>query len=217
MDSRDEPALVLREEGLTLVGGGLEVRGDFERLLPRLRRDRIGRELLVRAARVRGVPFPWAVDATAGLGDDSLLLAAAGFRVTLFERDPAIAALLRDAMERARHVPELADAVARMELVEGDSVEGLRGLHSSPDVVLLDPMFPERRKSAAVKKKLQLIQQLEMPCEDEAALLEAALAAKPRKVVIKRPAKGPALAQRRPSYAVAGKAVRFDVHVVASA
>ena len=43
--------------------------------------------------------------------------------------------------------------------------------------------------------------------------MAAALAAQPRKVVIKRPAKGALLAGMKPSYSVAGKAVRYDVLV----
>ena len=183
------------------------------RLLPRLRPDRLGRELLVRAARVRGVEAPTAVDATAGLGEDSLLLAAAGFTVTMFEKDPVIAALLRDALERAASDPQLAGVAARMTLVEGDSVAGLRELDFSPDVVFLDPMFPERTKSAAVKKKFQLLHHLERPCDNEEELLDAALAARPRKIVIKRPPKGPWLAGAKPSHSIAGKAVRYDVIV----
>ena len=200
-------------EGLALVGDGMVLRADFARLMPRLRPDRLGRELLVRVARVRGVESPTAVDATAGLGEDSLLLAAAGFAVTLFEQDPVIAALLRDALERAANEPQLADIVARMTLVEGDSVAGLRELGFSPDVVFLDPMFPERTKSAAVKKKFQLLHHLERPCDNEEELLDAALVAHPRKIVIKRPPKGPWLAGAKPSHALAGKAVRYDVIV----
>ena len=95
--------LLLREDerGVALTGDGMELRGDFSRMLPRLRHGALQRELLVRAARVRGVDAPTAVDATAGLGEDALLLAAAGFSVTLCEHDPVIAALLRDALRRA--------------------------------------------------------------------------------------------------------------------
>ena len=201
------------DEGLELVGDGMVLRADFARMLPRLRPDRLARELLVRAARVRGVESPTVVDATAGLGEDSLLLAAAGFTVTMFERDSAIAALLRDALERAADEPQLAGIVERMTLVEGDSVAGLRELSVPPDVVFLDPMFPGRTKSAAVKKKFQLLHHLERPCEDEEGLLAAALSARPRKVVVKRPPKGPWLAGVKPSHSLAGKAVRYDVIV----
>ena len=100
-----------------------------------------------------------------------------------------------------------------MTLVEGDSVAGLRELSVPPDVVFLDPMFPERTKSAAVKKKFQLLHHLERPCEDEEGLLAAALSARPRKVVVKRPPKGPWLAGVKPSHSLAGKAVRYDVIV----
>lgn len=206
-------SLIRDDRGLALVGQGMELRGDFTRMLPRLRQGRLQQELLVKAARVKGANAPTAVDCTAGLGEDSLLLAAAGFTVTLFERDETIAALLADALERAAAEPRLADAVLRMSLVVGDSIAGLAALSAPPDVVYLDPMFPARTKSAAVKKKFQLLHHLEQPCEEEADLVEAALAAHPRKVVIKRPAKGALLAGMKPSYSVCGKAVRYDVLV----
>jgi 16S rRNA (guanine1516-N2)-methyltransferase len=201
------------EQGLALAGDGMELRGDFARLLPRLCQDRLHRELLVRAARVRGVDAPTAVDATAGLGEDALLLAAAGFAVTLCERDPVIAALLADTLLRAREDERLSKVAARMRLVEGDAIETLAALDEAPDVVFLDPMFPERRRRASTNKKLQLFQVLERPCEDEDALMAAALAAHPRKVVVKRPLKGPHLAGVKPSSSLAGKVVRYDVIV----
>lgn len=207
---------------LTLVStDGLSMCGDFTRDLRRLRPANLSHELLVRAARVRGVEHPRAFDATAGMGEDSLLLAAAGFEVTLYEHDAVIAALLQDALDRAARVPELVPVVARMSLVQGDSVEALRELANAdetlrPDVVLLDPMFPERRKSASVKKKAQLLQRLERPAQDEREMLDAAIAAHPRKVVIKRPLKGQLLAGMKPSYQISGKAVRYDVIVPAS-
>ena len=72
-------------------------------------------------------------------------------------------------------------------------------------------MFPERKKKSKVKEKLQLIQKLESPCTEEATLLEAALATGAPKIIIKRPAKGPWLAGRKPSYVIEGKVIRYDV------
>ncbi len=232
----EQLALRVGEDGLVLARDGMELRGDFSRMIPRLRQGALQRELLVKAARVKGVDAPTAVDATAGLGEDSLLLAAAGFEVTLCECDPVIAALLQDTLRRSADDPQLASAVARMHVVCGDSKEvlrsfaaggdgagscgfatdgALRGLATGgtpPDVVYLDPMFPGRTKSAAVKKKFQLIHHLERPCDprEEELLVEAALAAHPRKVVIKRPIKGAYLAGIKPSHSLSGKAVRYD-------
>ena len=131
------------------------------------------------------------------------------------EGDPVIAALLADGLRRAVDDPELSGIVGRMSLVEGDSVEILPSLTEAPDVVYLDPMFPARTKSAAVKKKFQLLHRLESPCADEASLMDAALAARPRKIVVKRPIKAPVLAGVRPSHSISGKAVRYDVIVPA--
>lgn len=202
------------EEGLFLMDeSGLKIRGDFTKMLPRLKPNNLNGEMLVKAARTKGVSCPVAVDATAGMGEDSLLLAAAGFRVKLFERDPVIAALLADTLERAAKAPELADIVGRMELACADSLEELPRLNFVPDVVVLDPMFPERTKSASVKKKFQLIHQLERPCDTEKELLAAALSSGAHKIVIKRPLKGAYLAGRKPSYSLSGKAIRYDVIV----
>lgn len=213
--SAEAPRLIRDDLGLALAQGDVVVRGDFNRMRPRLKPANLARELVVRSAKVKSqTDEPLAVDATAGLGEDSFLLAAAGFRVLMFERNEIVAALLQDALVRAAGEPDLTDIVARMQLVEGDSVSALARLDEAPDVVLLDPMFPEKKKNAAVKKKLQLLQQLERPCEDEAALLEAACSALPRKIVVKRPAKGPYLAGRKPSYSLAGKAVRYDCIVL---
>lgn len=202
-------------DGLILEGDGMRLRASFGDMKRRLFHGKLNGELLVRAARLKGIEEPTLVDATAGLGQDSLLLAAAGFSVTLIECNPVIAAMLVDAIERARRDPELADAAGRMQVIEGNSLKVLRDLSMPPDVVYLDPMFPGRSKSAAVKKKFQLLHRLEMPCEDEMALLEAARAAHPRKIVIKRPVKGPHLAGVKPDYTLRGKAVRYDCIVMA--
>lgn len=207
-------ALVRDERGLALTDGTMTVRGNFSRMAGRIEPGKLSRELIVRAAKAKEAEGPpTAVDATAGLGEDALLLAAAGFSVQLFERNPVIAALLEDALERAAATPGLAHAVSRMTLFEGDGIAGLARLRERPHVVLLDPMFPDKRKSSAVKKKLQLLQRLEQPCEDEATLLQAALDAQPNKVVVKRPVKGPHLADRKPDYSISGKAVRYDCYV----
>ena len=209
-------ALHVGEDGLSLVGDGMTLHADFSTMLPRLRPGKLQNELLVRAAKIKGVSNPKAFDATAGLGEDSFLLAAAGFEVDLYESDSVIAALLQDALLRAQEHPELAKIVNRMHFHEGDSVEALAQLAKRdnadqlPDVVYLDPMFPARTKSAAVKKKFQLLHHLERPCSNQEEMLDAALSVHPRKTVIKRPPKGPYLANRKPSYSLAGKAVRYD-------
>lgn len=223
-----ELVLVVDAEGLALARDKMVLCADIARELRRLRPGALARELLVRAARIKQAEGPvHAVDATAGLGEDALLLAAAGFTVDLYERNPVIAALLEDALRRARAVPELAEVAGRMRLAGSDSIAALREMAACardgevrqvscgawPDVVYLDPMFPERRKSAAVKKKFQLLHGLEVPCEDEEALLDAARMVRPRKVVVKRPVKGAYLAGVRPSYSIAGKAVRYDCYV----
>ncbi|MCL1979528.1 MAG: class I SAM-dependent methyltransferase, partial [Proteobacteria bacterium] len=172
-----------------------------------------GQELLVQAAKVRGCSRPLVIDATAGLGRDGFLLAAAGCRVRMIELHPVIAALLADGLSRARNTPALATAAGRIELVVGDAREQMLKLPEPPEVIFLDPMFPERTKSALVGQELRLLQLLAPKGCDPESLLPAALAVSTRKVVVKRPLKATPLAALAPSYTRRGKAVRFDVYL----
>ena len=115
--------LVRDRQGLSLQDQqGLSIRGDFTRMLPRLRQANLQNEFLVKASRLKGIEgVPAAVDATAGLGEDSLILAAAGFQVDLYEHNPIIAELLADALERAAGLPELAETVSRMRNSQQDA------------------------------------------------------------------------------------------------
>ena len=222
--STDDMSLTRDENGLSLAWNGMLLRGDFTEMIPRIRPGKLESELIVKASGIlksKGnmTHSPLAIDATAGLGEDSLLLAAAGFRVKLYERDEVVFALLKDAVERALELPDndeyalLKDAVSRMEIINEDSIAAMKSMAEEdehPDVVFLDPMFPERRKSSLVGKKLQMLQQIEKPCDDEEELLAAAIALKPRRIIIKRPPKGPCLCGIKPTFSLGGKSVRID-------
>lgn len=213
--SSNDVYLQIDAEGLALVENGRVLRGDFTKMLPRLVPNNLNHELLVKACKLKGIPGPLtAVDATAGLGEDAFLLAAAGFHVRLYERNPIIAVLLYDALRRGSESPDLAPVIGRMQLQMEDSIAALPQLTPPPDIVVLDPMFPSRQKSGLIKKKFQLLHQLEQPCSEENILLNAAISCSPRRIVIKRPLKGPYLAGMKPSYSLKGKSIRYDCMVL---
>lgn len=200
-------------KGVSLTGYGLTYQGDFENMLHRVTNGRLSHEMLVRAAKSDGENLK-AIDATAGMGEDGFLLAAYGYEVTLYEQNPVIAALLKDALRRAKKHMVLKDIAARMKLIEGNSVECLAKQLDSVDVIYLDPMFPARQKSSLINKKLQLIQKLEPPCSEETDLFDAAIKANPEKIIVKRPLKSEFLAGRKPSYTLNGKAIRYDCYTL---
>lgn len=210
---KEEPKLIMEDGVLALSDGELSMTGDFSKLIPRLKQSNLEREMLVKAARIKGFEGTLKVfDATAGMGEDSLILAAAGFDVTLCEYNETIAKLLEDALKRAMDDKALAPVVSRMKLINGDSIKVMKDIKA--DVIYLDPMFPERKKSGLIKKKFQLLQGLERPCDNENELFEAAINAGPKKIVVKRPAGAPALADKKPSYTVPGKVIRYDCYLI---
>lgn len=180
-------------------------------------------EMLVRACGVPNDGSPWPlVDATAGLGRDAFLLAVCGADVTLLERQPVLALLLAGALDAlAGAHPDIA---RRLHLRQEDAVGYLQSLADSPPearpaVVYCDPMFPPRGKSAAVGGEMQVLHRLVGETPDAGALFAAALGAATRRVVVKRPLRAAPLAavgreHIRPSYALEGRASRFDVYLV---
>lgn len=209
--ARDCLVLDASAAGLSLRNNGCVLKLDFSQMLPRLIPNNLNHELLIKAARFKNSSGPLtAIDATAGLGQDAFLLAASGFTVQLYERDPIIAVLLEDALFRGKRDTRIAPVLDRMHLHIADSIQTLPQLSASPDVVLLDPMFPKRQKSGLIKKKFQLLHLLEQPCQDEAALLAAAISCNPRRVIIKRPCNGAWLAGKHPTYVLKGGTTRYD-------
>ncbi len=172
-----------------------------------------GQDLPRAAGFVRG-QSPSIADATAGLGRDAFLLASLGAEVTLIERSPEMHRLLALGMERARQAgAEHAAIMARMTLILGDAREVLPTL--SPDVVLVDPMHPPRRKSALVKKQMRLIRDVVGPDPDALELMQVALATAGKRVVLKWPLRAdPLPGLRAPSHQIKGKSLRFDVFMV---
>lgn len=207
----DYLTVLFDSKGVSLSGFGLSYQGDFENMLHRVTNGRLQHEMLAKAVKTDQENLK-AIDATAGMGEDSLLLAACGYQVTLYEQNPVIAILLKDTLRRAKKNTVLKDIVSRMQLVEGDSIEHLNKRLDPVDVIYLDPMFPGRQKSGLINKKLQLIQKLEPPCSKETALFDAAMAAQPSKIIVKRPLKSPYLDERVPSYSLKGKAIRYDCY-----
>ena len=168
---------------------------------------------LARAVGLKGGAAPTIVDATAGMGRDAFFLASLGASVTLIERSPEVHAALGEAMVRASaHSDELAAIMARMTLLHGDSRRLLPVL--APEVVLVDPMHPERTKSALVKKGMRDLRDIVGADLDAQELMTVALASATRRVVLKWPLRAaPIEGLRRPSHQIAGKTTRYDVFV----
>lgn len=159
-------------------------------------------------------------DATAGLGRDAALFASRGLEVIAFERNAAVFALLEDALRRARLSAPAASA--RIALHHGDARVALRGdagtalAHLGPiDVVYIDAMYPPKRKrSAATRKELRILQDLVGHDDDAEELLQAARAVASKRVVVKRADDTPAIVA--PDVTYRGNTVRFDVYVTHS-
>lgn len=192
---------------------------DFGAAAMRHRRKGGQNELLGKAVGALRRPGLKVLDATAGLGRDSFVLADLGCQVLMCERERLMSVLLESGLNSAQAAEEpwLSEVAGRMKLSSGDAMQLSGDELRTCDVIYLDPMFPQRGKSAAVKKEMALFQRLldgSGAVDDSDRLLQWALQQDVARVVVKRPLKAPHLADHRPSHSVSGKAVRFDVYVL---
>ncbi|UTA46675.1 class I SAM-dependent methyltransferase [Simiduia sp. 21SJ11W-1] len=210
--------LALTEAGLQLQQTGAKAHGpvwvDFNAGSADHRRQYGGGrgQMIAKAVGLKTGIRPQVLDATAGLGGDAFVLASLGASLVMQERNPIVHALLGDGLARlgADARAELQAVHARMQLLP----HGADSTRTMPraQVIYLDPMFPAREKSAAVKKEMAAFHNLVGEDDDQATLLDLALAQAEYRVVVKRPRKAPALAGREPTLSLAGKSSRFDIY-----
>jgi len=201
--------------GLVLSGHEsiLPITVDFPVYLRNLKNlNELNSQPLVRAI---GKTVRLVVDATAGMGQDSFMLAVAGYEVIGYERSYEVHALLENGLQRAMSEPAIREMIdERLQFRQGDAISELPLLEPQPDAVYLDPMYPpKRRKSALSKKEMEVFRELVGDDDDAAGLFETALASARERVVVKRPHYAEPIGGK-PSMSYESKLVRFDVYKV---
>ncbi len=163
------------------------------------------------------------LDATCGLGRDAFILASIGGYVTMIERIVEIHALVEGALMQAVEWgklsdPKLVEILNRMKLIKADAISHMLSINrdSRPDVVYLDPMFPTRKKSAKVKKEMNVLHNVVGSDSDSHEMLRVALSCARKRVVVKRPKAAQALGCEKVNYTFKGKSNRYDVYICAN-
>jgi 16S rRNA (guanine1516-N2)-methyltransferase len=126
-----------------------------------------------------------------------------------------MAALLHDALQRAAIAPALSAIVPQqLQLIQIDACTFLQQLNPQayPDVILCDPMHPNRSKTALVKKDMRILQTIVGQDIDASELLQLALIKAKKRVVVKRPRHAPPL-WPNPTMVHSYTSSRFDIYL----
>ncbi|WP_394124867.1 class I SAM-dependent methyltransferase [Psychrobacter nivimaris] len=231
-----QPILLLDyKDKLSWLSDGLSVAPEWDKLQRRVVSAGRKSELLLQAAKITSDSH--VIDATAGFGHDSLILASTGAQVTMLEQQPLMALLLLAEQQRMSALPNWQKLMSRLQIINTDALSYFANLEAGTvvdnattiDVVYLDPMFPEDSyqdsrtgKGAKVGKHMQALHQLARPptLDEEQQLLDSAQAVVSRyrqaqgRVVVKRPQYAPLLAEQPASESWHNEAVRFDGYFV---
>lgn len=189
---------LLFDDDLYLLANGMKVNPNWHALQKRIVTAGKKTELLLKASKLQaGMTV---IDATAGFGHDSLILASTGATVAMIEQNPLMFVLLQNEIAKMQTNPNWQKLLSRLSLHFGEAVAILPTL-ATADMVYLDPMFPDDSyKSAQVGKQMQILHTLAHPptLEQEIQLLTTArnqLNANGR-VIVKRPKNAPNLANQ---------------------
>ena len=223
--------LLLDEKNkLSWLSDVLSVAPEWDKLQRRVVSAGRKSELLLQAAKITSDST--VIDATAGFGHDSLILASTGAQVIMLEQQPLMALLLLAEQLRMNTLPNWQKLMSRLQIINTDALNYFAKLQTDAkaiDVVYLDPMFPEDSyqdsktgKGAKVGKHMQALHQLACPPtpEEEMQLLQSAQAVVSQsaqtsgRVIVKRPQFAPQLAHQSASESWYNEAVRFDGYFV---
>lgn len=167
-------------------------------------------QLLAKAVGMKSGFIPSVLDLTAGFGSDAYVLASLGCEVTMLERSPFVAALVENGLERLfLKQPTLKN---KLHFICIEAKQYLLTLEMKPDVIYIDPMYPNKERKTAAKKEMTILRFLVGDDNDAVDLLPLALAAAKKRVVVKRPRLAPQLNNHTPDVTFKGKSSRFDVY-----
>jgi 16S rRNA (guanine1516-N2)-methyltransferase len=212
--------LALSSTGLCLEDvkkklGSLKIDFLNGKLAYRLRHLKNQKQLLARAIGLKPNFKPIVLDATAGLGSDGFILSQLGCPVLLLERSPIIFLLLRDALKRAlNHSNSLPPSI---KIINVDALIYMKkiivGMQAPPEIIFLDPMYPDSNKSALVKREMRFLRQLVGDDNDAPKLLKLGLTCAKQRVIVKRPRLSNYLAEIKPHHSLLGKQHRLDIYL----
>ena len=153
------------------------------------------------------------IDATAGLGYDSFILASLGAKVTLIERSEKMYEILQNGINEGLSCGgEIEKIINRMDLLFGDSKDILPKL--SPEIIMIDTMYKDRKKTALVKNNMRLVREIVGPDSDYIELLKVALNCARHRVVLKQPRYADPIKEiRKCSHQILGRTIRYDVYM----
>ena len=176
-------------------------------------------QAIAKAMGLKAGTTPEILDTTAGLAGDAFVLATLGCPITMIERSPIIFTLIEDAIERASLSDKFQTIIKQgFNLINADAndfiKQQLNKNGAKPDVVYIDPMYPERKKSALVKKDMQVLQRLHGNDDSSAQLFENALLFAKKRVVVKRPLHAETISRKVPNTCIKSKKTRYDIYTL---
>ena len=169
-------------------------------------------QLVARAVGMRKTTNLRILDCTAGLGRDGFNLAALGASVVMTEHNPLIFALLKDAKKRVEDSGQYAEAIKRVELINGNAADTIN--REPWDVIYLDPMYEHQGRTALPQKEMQIFRDLNSGAADAGPLLASALQSRAKRVVVKRAASAECLGNLKPDLDLSGSQARFDIYLI---
>ena len=159
------------------------------------------------------------LDATAGLCRDSLRMSYWGHKVWACERDVELGKMLESSLAEARAHEFYQDWIERLSFYPGATESFLKeNPEITFDIVVIDSMFPDEKRKGLPKKNIQELKALVSDDSDNAAELltfchDFAWKQKPKKILVKRPLKAPALDRFRVSHSFEGRSHRWDLYL----
>ena len=189
---KDKGVVLFTQEGLTFSL-------DFS-----VKKKLIQRQPFVKAIGFKTQPL-CVLDITAGWAQEAFLISQLGCDVTAVESNPFVFYFVQESL----HQKEL--KLSGLRFILEDSLNYMNSIKEidQPDVIYMDPMFGNRKKSLS-NKSLRILKKIVGETKDKQALFELALKKAKKRVVVKRHHLESAFKEKRLCF-FEGRSVCYDV------
>ncbi len=155
------------------------------------------------------------LDLCGGWGRDSLCFASWGFKVSCLERHSEVFEIVSNAFQNLKTQNTFFENILNnITYINTDAKEFLKNSNENWPLIYLDPMYPDRKKSALGKGEMRLLKELVGDDPDKSELAQWAFEKTAKRLVIKGPKLSPSLLENiRPTHVFRGSSTRYEIFV----
>jgi len=154
------------------------------------------------------------IDTTAGFGKDAIIIASAGYKINIIEKNPIIIYILKKKMNFEYKYILKKNKIKNIKIIYGDARKILYKLKKDkyPDIIYIDPFFLKLKNSAIEKTYMFILKKISKSHINTTNELIKISEKRCKKIIIIKSHIKSKLLLDNPTYQIFGSRIKFDIY-----